>query len=146
MGYSAGVLAEEYSHMMEYISHFGKLIRVVPDTLSDFIYIHIVVPGLLARDLSKMAEFINLWYQSQAKTPAALIEKELPVALIFPTESGSQENTLQSTIVNDMVRDFENLLGLKARRVSVSSLWDEKSPPEAEGQSLHIYMKDVCFD
>lgn len=145
MEYSAGVLAEEYSQMTEYISYFRKLIRVVPNTLSDFIYRHFDVPGLLARDLSKMAEFINLWYQSQAKKPAAPTQNELPVALIFPTDSESPETTLQSAIVNDMVRDFENFLGLKARRVSISSLWKEKSPPEAEGQSLH-YMKDVCFD
>lgn len=38
MEYSACVLVEEYSHMMGYISHFGRLIRVVLDSLSDFIY------------------------------------------------------------------------------------------------------------
>lgn len=36
--YSAFVLVEEYSHMMGYISHFGKLIRIMLDSLSDFIY------------------------------------------------------------------------------------------------------------
>lgn len=132
--------------MTEYISHFRKFIRVVPNIFYLTSYIHFDVPGLLARDLSKMAKFTNLWYESLPNKSEAPTPKDLPVALIFPTESGSQENTLQSTIVNDMVRDFENFLGVKARRVSVSNLWDKKPPLEAEGQSLHVYMKDVCFD
>lgn len=36
--YSACVLVEEYFHMMGYTSHFGELIRVMLDSLSDFIY------------------------------------------------------------------------------------------------------------
>lgn len=93
-----------------------------------------------------MAKFVDLWYKSQVKRPTAPSQKDLPVALVVPTDSGSQENTSQYAIVNDMVRDFESFLGVKVRRISVSSLWDEKPPSEAEGQSLHIYMEDVCFD
>lgn len=93
-----------------------------------------------------MAKFVELWYQSEAKRPTAPSQKDLPVALVFPTDSGYQENTSQSIIVNDMVRDFESFLGVTARRISVSSLWEENPPSEAEGQSLHVYMKDVCLD
>ncbi len=93
-----------------------------------------------------MAKFVELWYKSEAKRPTTPSQKDLPVALVFPTDSGYQENTSQSIIVNDMVRDFESFLGVTARRISVSSLWEENPPSEAEGQSLHVYMKDVCFD
>ena len=46
-------------------------------------------------------------------------------------------------IVNRFVADLESSLGVKHRRVSFDSLWNESPPPEADSQGLQEYMKDV---
>ena len=48
-------------------------------------------------------------------------------------------------IIDNFVSDLELSLGVKHRRVSFDSLWDESPPPEADGQGLQEYMKDVRY-
>ena len=46
-------------------------------------------------------------------------------------------------IIDSFVADLESSLGVKHRRTSFDSLWHESQPPEADGQGLQEYMKDV---
>ena len=52
-------------------------------------------------------------------------------------------NRDQTKIIDSFVADLESSLGVKHRRVSFDSLWNESPPPEAGGQGLQEYMKDV---
>ena len=46
-------------------------------------------------------------------------------------------------IIDSFVRDLESSLGVKHRKVSFKSLWNDSPPTEAGGQSLREYMEDV---
>ena len=52
-------------------------------------------------------------------------------------------NRDQIEIIDKFVADLELSLGVKHRRVSFDSLWNESPPPEADGQGLQEYMRDV---
>ena len=49
----------------------------------------------------------------------------------------------QLEIVDRFVADLELSLGVKQRRVSFDSLWNDSPPTEANGHGLQEYMKDV---
>ena len=49
----------------------------------------------------------------------------------------------QLEIIDRFVADLELSLGVKQKRVSFDSLWNDSPPTEANGQSLREYMKDV---
>lgn len=48
-------------------------------------------------------------------------------------------------IIDRFVTDLESSLGVKQKKLSFESLWDNSPPTEANGQSLRDYMKDVSF-
>ena len=52
-------------------------------------------------------------------------------------------NRDQIEIIDNFVSDLESSLGVKHRRVSFDSLWNESPPHEADGQGLQEYMRDV---
>ena len=52
-------------------------------------------------------------------------------------------NRDQLEIIDKFVADLESSLGVKHRRVSFDFLWNESPPPEADGQGLQEYMRDV---
>lgn len=54
-------------------------------------------------------------------------------------------NRDQVDIIEKFVVDLESSLGVKHTKVSFESLWDNSPPPEAGGQALREYMKDVSF-
>ena len=49
----------------------------------------------------------------------------------------------QLDIIDRFVADLELSLGVKQKRVSFDSLWNDSPPAEANGQGLREYMKDV---
>jgi len=63
--------------------------------------------------------------------------------IILSTDFLHIEDTPQKKIVSDLVKDLESFTRLKARKVSLSALWDEKPPQGVEGQGLHVYLTDV---
>lgn len=52
-------------------------------------------------------------------------------------------NRDQLEIIDEFVADLESSLGVKQRRVSFNSLWNDSPPTEAGGQGLQDFMKDV---
>ena len=54
-------------------------------------------------------------------------------------------NRDQVEIIDRFITDLESSLGVKQKKLSFESLWDNSPPTEANGQSLRDYMKDVSF-
>lgn len=69
---------------------------------------------------------------------------QLPPSIIYPSDYMPLiTNRDQTRIIDSFVADLESSLGVKHRRVSFDSLWKESPPPEAYGQGLQEYMRDV---
>lgn len=49
----------------------------------------------------------------------------------------------EKKLIQELVADVEEFMGLTARKISIKALWDESPPPDAGGQSLQAYLKDV---
>lgn len=100
------------------------------------------VPCFYGRDLEKCRAFANHWYGYELPSIVSL-----PPWIIYPSDYIALiTNRDQLEIVNGFVADLESFLGVKQRKVSFESLWDDSPPTEAGGQSLREYMKDACKD
>ena len=54
-------------------------------------------------------------------------------------------NEDQLDIIDEFVIDLESSLGVKHKKVSFESLWDNSPPLEAGGQALREYMENVSL-
>lgn len=54
-------------------------------------------------------------------------------------------NKDQLEIIESFVADLGKSLNVKKEIISFNSIWDSHPPPEAEGQNLQDYMKDVSL-
>lgn len=76
---------------------------------------HFDVPGLFARDLSKLGSFAEKWYGNRLnKNPTTVA---LHPKLIVPLDFTADEETLQNSIILEFVEDLEAHLMIKADRV-----------------------------
>ena len=99
------------------------------------------VPGLFARDLSKLALFAKKWYGNRLEGDP--LAAALPHKIIVPMDLLPAEDTPQRRIVLDFVDDLETHLMVKAQRISFRDLWTQHPPQEAKGQSLHNFLENV---
>lgn len=102
------------------------------------------VPGIFARDLTKLASFANEWYG--VGSPGTDVDVSgLPKSIIVLTDLMT-EDTAQGQIVLNFVQDMEAHLGVKAERISVSDRWNQNPPVEAIRQGLHDFLATVGKD
>lgn len=95
------------------------------------------VPGIFARDLSRLALFAEKWYEDRLE--GFQTTADLPRKIILPLDLLHTENTPQKRIVLDFVKDLETHLKVKADRISISDLWAQKPPDAAKRQGLHEF-------
>ena len=102
------------------------------------------VPGIFARDFTKLAGFASKWYG--VGSPGINVDVSgLPKSIIVLTDPMTKD-TAQGQIVLDFVQDMEAHFGIKAERISVSDRWDQIPPVEATGQGLHDFLAKVGKD
>ncbi|KAL9597860.1 MAG: hypothetical protein Q9219_004881 [cf. Caloplaca sp. 3 TL-2023] len=101
------------------------------------------VPGIFARDLKKLASFMSRWYGNR-------LSNELPEYLgpriVLPIDLLPKDDNPQKRVVLDFLRSFETYWENKAERSSLSALWAEDPPKEADGQGLYEYLEKVGKD
>ncbi|KAI4200446.1 MAG: hypothetical protein LQ350_003894 [Teloschistes chrysophthalmus] len=101
------------------------------------------VPGIFARDLDKLASFATKWYGDRLPNESA---EHLPPRILLPIDLLPEDETPQKSVVLDFLKDFETHMGINADRVSLSALWAENPPKEADGQTMHEYLEKVGRD
>lgn len=63
---------------------------------------------------------------------------------MYPTDYMSLiSSKVQIHVIEALVRDLEQSLGVKHTKLSFNALWHSTAPKEANGLSLQEYMKDV---
>ncbi|KAL9589174.1 MAG: hypothetical protein Q9203_002024 [Teloschistes exilis] len=101
------------------------------------------VPGIFARDLNKLASFATKWYGDRLPKKST---KHLMSRIVLPIDLLPADDTSQQRVVLDFLKDFETHMGIPANRISVSALWAENPPKEADGQGMHEYLEKVGRD
>ncbi|KAI4092830.1 MAG: hypothetical protein L6R37_007510 [Teloschistes peruensis] len=92
------------------------------------------VPGNFARDLDKLASFATKWYGDRLPKKST---KHLLSRIVLPIDLLPEDDTPQQRVFLDFLKDFETHMGITADRISVSALWAENPPKEADGQGMH---------
>ena len=108
------------------------------------VFKHFDVPGLFARDLSKLALFAEKWYEDRLQGFQTAVD--LPPKIILPLDLLPSEDTPQKRIVLDFVKDLEIYLKIKADRIVISDLWAKTPPGAANGQGLHDFLEKAGKD
>lgn len=101
------------------------------------------VPGNFARDLDKLASFATKWYGDRLPKKST---KHLLSRIVLPIDLLPEDDTPQQRVFLDFLKDFETHMGITADRISVSALWAENPPKEADGQGMHEYLEKVGRD
>lgn len=108
------------------------------------VFKHFDVPGIFARDLTKLASFANKWYGIGSR--GTDVDTSGPSKSIIVLTDLMTEDTTQGQIILDFIQDMESHLGIKAERISMSDRWDQNPPAEATGQGLHDFLAKVGKD
>lgn len=108
------------------------------------VFKHFDVPGIFARDLSKLASFAEIWYGNRLNNDSTTVA--LHPKLIVPLDFTADEETPQKSIVLELVKDLEAHLMIKADRVKITDLWAQNPPSGAKGQCLHDFLEKVGKD
>ncbi|KAL8811955.1 MAG: hypothetical protein Q9223_001264 [Gallowayella weberi] len=95
------------------------------------------VPGILARDLDKLGSFATKWYGDRLPDENA---EQLPPRIVLPIDLLPENDTSQKRVVLDFLKDLESYWSITADRISVSALWAENPPKEADGQGMYDYL------
>lgn len=108
------------------------------------VFRHFDVPGILARDITKLALFADKWYGDRLQ--GYRTTADIPPKIVLPLDLLPTEDTPQKHIVLDFVKDLETHLKIEADRISISDLWAKTTPERAKGQGLHEFLAEAGKD
>lgn len=81
------------------------------------------------------------------KTTTAVLDvpasPELPKKIVYLNDLVRDLPKEQLSLLDGFVKDLEDFLGVKAQRLSLGDIWDDKPPSNADGQALQSFMKEV---
>jgi hypothetical protein len=67
----------------------------------------------------------------------------LPSVIIYPLHYLPVANTAQMRMLDAFAADLMRISKVQAKKISIADEWHHKPPREANGNSLHDYLKDV---
>lgn len=72
-------------------------------------------------------------------------DREQPTKILYPTDWLPYKIDGQQRMNEDFLAAMEQVLGVQHTKVSLTKLWEEFPPVEAQGKSIAEYLENVSF-
>ena len=99
-------------------------------------------PVLFARDVKILRPVLSAWYQSEDVILSRVHGKRANI--IYPFECLPVDNKTQMDLIEKFLAHLAKCLNTYHYPISITSLWKESRPDEAENLGVQEYLKD-CF-